>query len=403
MKHVEASLSPLKPSLDASHGIGHNWWVKLTETLATELADLARLGLKRELLVLEGPGPIQTINGRTLVSFASNDYLGLGAEPLEVVAPVGALASRLVVGNLAVHEELERALAGFVGADAALLFTSGFAANVGIIPALVGPKDIIFSDQLNHASLIDGARLSGAKVVVFPHNDVKALGAAMEEERAGSRRALIISEAVFSMDGDIADVVALSDLSEAYDAWLYIDEAHSLGLLGEGGAGLCAEKGVVPDILLGTLGKSFATQGAFAAGSGALREWLIHRARSFVFSTGLSPYVSRATLERLAQIQENGPGRERALSLANHLRTSLRAMGLDVRGDGAAISSVVIGEAAAASKTAALLLNAGYLARAIRPPTVPVGTSRIRIVTTAAHSHTQVTGLINALREILCS
>lgn len=375
----------------------------LDDTLAAELTSLESLGLKRDLLVLKEPGHVQTVDGRSLVSFASNDYLGLGSGPLEVSAPVGALASRLVVGNLSIHEELEAGLAQLVGAEAALLFTSGFAANVGVIPALVGREDVIFSDKLNHASLIDGARLSGAKVVIYPHNDVEALRSALERERSRHRRALVVSEAVFSMDGDIADVVALSRLSEAHDAWLYVDEAHSLGLLGRGGAGLCASLGVAPDVLLGTLGKSFGTQGAFAAGSNALREWLIHRARSFVFSTGLSPYVSRATLERLRLVVENDTGRERALHLASHLRSKLRALGLDVRGDGAAISSVIIGDAEAATKAADRLLSTGYLARAIRPPTVPAGTSRIRIVTTAAHSDAQVDGLIDALGEILCS
>lgn len=382
-------------------GIGHNGRVTLEETLAAELVDLERLGLRRDLLVLEAPGPVQTVDGQSLVSFASNDYLGLGTRALDVSAPVGALASRLVVGNLSIHEELESSLARFVGTEAALLFTSGFAANVGVIPALVGPEDVIFSDRLNHASLIDGARLSGAKVVIYPHNDTAALRAALESERASYRRALIVSEAVFSMDGDIADIAGLSKLSEAHNAWLYVDEAHSLGMLGEAGAGLCASLGVVPDVLLGTLGKSFGTQGAFAAGSKALRQWLIHRARSFVFSTGLSPYVSRATLERLHLIVEDDAGRERALHLANHLRASLRAKGLDVRGEGAAISSVIIGDAAAATKASELLGAAGYLARAIRPPTVPPGTSRIRIVTTAAHTDAQVDGLIAALGEIL--
>ena len=389
--------------LDASRGIGHNTPVKLEETLGAELEALTRLGLRRELLTLPSPGLIQELNGRPVVSFASNDYLGLGSEPLNIHAPAGALASRLVVGNLSVHEELEAALARYVGADAALLFTSGFAANVGIIPALVGAGDIVFSDRLNHASLIDGARLSGAKVVVFPHNDLGALGAALRTQRRGYKRALVLSEAVFSMDGDLADVVGLSQLCQTYDAWLYVDEAHSLGLLGKGGAGLCVARGVVPEVLLGTLGKSFATQGAFAAGSATLREWLIHRAGSFVFSTGLSPYVSRATLERLKQLEADDAGREQALGLADTLRSGLRRLGLDVRGEGAAISSVIIGDATEALRASDLLLEAGYLARAIRPPTVPEGTSRIRIVTSAAHTSDQVNGLVKALGEILCS
>lgn len=375
----------------------------MNEALEGELATLSSLGLRRELLTLESPGVVQTVHGRSVVSFASNDYLGLGNAPVDAVAPPGALASRLVVGNLSIHEELERQLAAFVGAESSLLFTSGYAANVGTIPALVGPGDIIFSDQLNHASLIDGARLSGAEIVVFPHNDMTALGRELDTRRRSGRRALLLSEGVFSMDGDLADVDALSRLSKIHDCWLYIDEAHSLGLLGKDGAGLCAQKGVSPDVFLGPLGKSFATQGAFVAGSGTLREWLIHRARSFVFSTGLSPYVSRATLLRLAQVQEADAARAQALRLASQVREQLRAMGHDVRGEGAAISSVVIGTADDATQVAEHLLSAGYLARAIRPPTVPEGTSRIRIVTSAAHSEEQAAGLVKAFGDIQCN
>lgn len=386
--------------LDAVARISQKDFVTLDETLAKQLETLEEQGLRRSLLALASVGPEQTLNGESVVSFASNDYLGLGERPIRGHEPPGSLASRLVTGNLQIHEELEGALASFVGAEASLLFTSGFAANVGSIPALVGPGDVLFSDRLNHASLIDGARLSGARIVVYPHNDMEALARALKKER-GEGRALVVSEAVFSMDGDVADVETLSTLSQKHNAWLYIDEAHSLGVLGKSGAGLCAAKGVTPEVLLGTLGKSFGTQGAFVAGTSTLREWLIHRARSFVFSTGLSPYVSRATLERLSLVQGADKERGQTLGLAEDLRSGLRALGLDVRGEGAAISSVVIGDASKAVKAADGLLRAGFLARAIRPPTVPKGTSRVRFVTSAAHTKEQVDGLVEAMAKVM--
>lgn len=372
----------------------------LEETLTPLLEGLTSRGLRRTLVTLESPGSRQEIGGRSVISFASNDYLGLGeGENTTLKAehgePLGALASRLVVGNLAIHDELEAALASFVGLPAALLFTSGFAANVGVIPALVGAGDVIFSDQLNHASLIDGARLSGARIVVYPHNDMDALSSLLKTQR-GAGRAIIVSEAVFSMDGDGADLQQLAVLSKASDSWLYIDEAHSLGLLGQEGAGLCAALGVKPDVLLGTLGKSFASQGAFVAGSAVLRDWLIHRARSFVFSTGLSPYVSRETLWRIPLVREAQSAREKALALASQLRDGLRSKGFDVRGGGAAITSVVLGEPEKALAVSKQLLELGFLIRAIRPPTVPAGTSRVRIVTTAAHTSGDVERLIAA-------
>ena len=282
--------------------------MSLSDELAVRLRERESRGLLRRLRALADVGPVVREGARTFLNFSSNDYLGFASDPvlrtpLDEVRVVGASASRLIVGHLEEHERTEAALAAFVGLPSALLFSSGYAANVGAIPALVGPGDLVLSDAWNHASLIDGCRLSRAQVEVYPHANVEALEGLLRAHRGRVRHALVVTDAIFSMDGDHAPLRELAEVARRHDAWLYVDEAHSVGVRGPAGAGLCAELGVTPDVLLGTLGKAFGVAGAFVAGAPELREWLVNVARSFVFSTGfpvaLLPVI-RAAVDAVA-------------------------------------------------------------------------------------------------------
>jgi 8-amino-7-oxononanoate synthase len=315
-----------------------------------------------------------------LVPFCSNDYLGLASRPAPT-APSGAGASRLVCGERPVHRDLEAAAAHLTGQQSALVFTSGYAANIGVLVALAGPDDLIVSDTLNHASLIDGARLSRARVRVVPHLDLPAVEEALRGPRAG--RAFVVTESYFSMDADSPDLGALRKLCDRYGAALCVDEAHALGVFGPGGAGLCAEAGVQPDVLIGTFGKSFGAGGAFVAGCSALTTWLWNRARSFVFSTGLSPALAAAALEGVRAAQREPALRKAVIEHAARLRARFAALGARVLGHGHVVPWVV-GEPRAALRAAAILADHGVDVRAIRPPSVPPGTSRLRFTVSAA-------------------
>jgi len=362
-----------------------------------ELQALDDRGLRRRLRQVRGAQDRSVIlDGREVLNFSSNNYLGLANHP-EVIAAaeralqsagVGAGASRLIVGSTTEHAALERALAAFADREAALLFNSGYHANLGIIPALVGPEDVVVSDALNHASLIDGCRLSRARVVVVPHRDLGALEAALRRAR-GARRRLVVSDAVFSMDGDRAPVAELRDATRRHGAMLMLDEAHAVGVIGPGGRGLAAEAGVSLDVQMGTLGKAFGSFGAFAAGSAPLVELLINRARSFVFTTALPPAVAaaaRAAVELAGG--EQGDRRRRAL----FDRVAAFAEGLAERGllaEGAGqtpIFPILVGDEQRAMAACEALLAAGVYAQGIRPPTVPRGTSRLRFALGAAHT-----------------
>ena len=323
---------------------------------------------------------VRPLPGRQVPSFCSNDYLGLGARMAPVEAS-GAGASRLVCGEHAAHVALERACAEWVGASAALVFTSGYAANVGLVSALAGPDDLIVSDALNHASLIDGCRLSRGRVVVAAHRDVAAVERALAGRRPG--RAFVVTESYFSMDADAPDLAALRRICDAAGAALVVDEAHALGVLGPEGRGLCAEASVTADGLTGTLGKAFGAGGAFVAGCPALVAWLWNRARSFVFSTGLSPVVAAAGLAGLVAAREEPELRRRVLANATRFRQGLLDEGIRTLGFGPIIPWV-IGDVSRALRVAEELRDAGVDVRAIRPPTVPAGTARIRFTVTAA-------------------
>jgi 8-amino-7-oxononanoate synthase len=330
------------------------------------------------------------------VTFCSNDYLGLARRP-PPKRPSGAGASRLVAGEHVDHLELERAAADLVGLPEALVFTSGYAANIGLLSALAGPDDLIISDVLNHASLVDGARLSRARIAIVPHLDLSAIERALSERRSG--RAFVVTESYFSMDADSPDLVALRSLCDHAGAAMVVDEAHALGILGPGGRGLCAASGVRPDVLTGTFGKSFGAAGAFVAGCPALVTWLWNRARSFVFSTGLSPAIAAAALAGIQAAAAEPERRDRALASARQLREGLTAAGARPFGFGHVIPWI-IGDTAAALRASNALRSAGIDVCAIRPPSVPQGTARLRFATTASHRGSDIERAVEVVAAV---
>lgn len=382
--------------------------------LDEELQALQSAGLRRTLRqVHQRRAGTVLLNGERVADFASNDYLGLAADPrLSRAASavlqaegVGAGAARLIAGNHPIHEVLERTLARFKGCAHALLFPSGYMANVGAIPALVGPGDVIYSDALSHASLIDGCRLSKATIRVFPHADVTALATMLEADRHTFRRALIVVEGIFSMDGDLFPLDQLVPLARRYDAWTYVDDAHGTGVLGATGAGSVEQCGVTGqiDVIVGTLGKAMGTSGAYVAGSQALVDYLISRARSFIYTTGAPAAISAATLEALRIVQVESWRRDAVRERATRLRERLRAAGREAPGmsDGHIIP-VLIGDPMHTMRLVADLRHRGFLVGGVRPPTVPVGTSRLRISVSAVHPMALVdalaANLIDAMR-----
>lgn len=379
------------------------------DDLRAELAELERLGLRRHPHVLDAVSGVEArIDGRPVVLFCSNDYLGLSDDPRLVAAcrdaldrfGVGAGASRLISGTRPPHRAAEERLAAFVGLPAALLFSTGYAANMGALSTVLARGDVAFSDRLNHASLIDGLRLSRATVHVYDHADPEHLEVLLRKHRSEGRRAWVVTDAVFSMDGDRAPLAALRQLSRQHDAGLFVDEAHALGTLGDG-RGLCRQLGIEPDVLVGTLGKAVGVAGAFAAGPPELRALLESRARSYVFSTAPPPVLA-ATIEAAVDVVERGAdARARLDAHTRRLHAALQAQGWHVPSDGSTpILPVVIGEPAKTMALSAELLARGFFVQGIRPPTVPPGTSRLRIVPTAAHTAEHVEALVAAFADV---
>lgn len=363
-------------------------------TVAERLAAIREDGLHRRLRTVETPpGPRVEIDGRSALLLCSNDYLGLAADQRVKEAAVeaverwgtGAGSSRLVAGNLAPHEHLERRLACFHGTESALLFGSGYLANTGIIAALARPGDIVFSDELNHASIIDGCRLAGAHTSVYRHRDLEHLAWALE--RTPGHAGMIVTDGLFSMDGDVAPLSWLRELASRHGAKLMVDDAHAVGALGPGGRGSVAEAGLSGkvDVLVGTLGKSLGSYGAYACVSRQVRDLLINTARPLIFSTGLPP-ASVAAAEAALGVIEGEP--ERIDSLRENssvLRGALAANGLVAGGGGAQILPIGIGAVDRAVASCRRALEDGVYAQAIRPPTVPEGTSRLRLSVMATH------------------
>jgi 8-amino-7-oxononanoate synthase len=339
--------------------------------------------------------------GFSAIDASSNDYLGLAGRPVsrETRGNPGAAASRLIHGTNQEHLQLEAELAAWVGMDSALLFGSAYAANLGLVSALGVRESIVISDAANHASLIDGARLSKAEVRVVGHLDLDAVRTVLNERR-GARACWVVTESYFSMDGDGPDLPALRALCTAYDACLIVDEAHALGVFGPGGAGRCAEYKSPADILVGALGKAVGTHGGFVAGSEQLRTFLWNRARSFVFSTAPSPRHADLTRAHLQLVREANAARIELAANASQLRSDLAAGGLPIaRGSFGPIVSVILGDNERVLGAAARLRSLGILAQAIRPPTVPVGSSRLRLTVKATFNRAEVARLGQAVLE----
>ncbi|WP_290873461.1 8-amino-7-oxononanoate synthase [Aquabacterium sp.] len=359
------------------------------------------------------------IDGKPRLSFGSNDYLGLSQHPAVMAAAheaiarygVGATASPLVCGHSPAHEQLEAALAAFTGLPRALYFYAGYAANVGLVPALVGKGDAVFSDALNHACLIDGIRLSRAELNVVPHGDLQALEAALQASTA--RRKLVVTDAVFSMDGNVADVPALMALCERFDAWLLIDDAHGFGVLGEHGEGtlshfgMVGRGGVAPAwqgrmdrlIYMATLGKAAGVAGAFVAGEASMVEWVLQKARTYMFATAAPAMIAAALQASVQALQDEAWRRDHLRVLRERLRAGIVSAGLPwtLMPSETAIQPLVIGRNEDALAVMAALDAQGVWVPAIRPPTVPEGTARLRISLSAAHTVEQIDQLLAAL------
>jgi 8-amino-7-oxononanoate synthase len=378
------------------------------ERLKLALASRKAQDLYRHRLTLESPqGPVVRLGGREYLNFCSNDYLGLAGHPRVIEAfrqaalefGVGSGASHLVCGHSLPHRHLEERLAEFTGRPRALLFSSGYAANTGVLTTLLQKGDRVFEDRLNHASLLDGGLFSGARFRRFPHNDVAALARRLEQSGDPT---LVVVDGVFSMDGDTAPLRELAGLCARQGAWLMVDDAHGFGVLGERGAGSTEEAGLdaeaVP-VLMGTLGKALGTAGAFVAGSDLLIEGLIQAARNYIYTTALPPAVAAATLVSLQLLQEESGRREHLASLIRRFRAGAGQLGLPLLDSRSAIQPVIAGDAARARELSERLRERGLLIGAIRPPTVPAGTSRLRITLSAAHSERQVDRLLEQLES----
>ena len=381
------------------------------QRMTAALAGLARAGRAR---ALEPVAPLEGMavqrRGRRLVNFSGNDYLGLARDPRLAAAAAraaglgaGAAGSRLVCGTQPCHERLEAALAGLKGTPAALVMGSGFQTNAGVLAALLDPEVAgrepgVYADRLVHASMHEGLRAAGLRPARFRHNDLGHLEALLAEPGPAGRFRLILSESVFSMEGDRADLPGLVALAERHGAFLYVDEAHATGVLGPGGAGLCAAPAVMGrvDLVMGTFGKALGGYGAFVAGPALVRDWLVNRCRGFIYSTALAPpavAAAQAAVDLLPELEARRTGLARA---ADRVRAALRRLGLDTLGSDTQIIPAVLGSEADTLAGARLLEGAGILAVAIRPPTVPPGTGRLRLALSAAHSAADLDQLLQA-------
>lgn len=376
--------------------------------LASRLAERRAAHLYRQRPLLDGPqAPDVRVDGRELLAFCSNDYLGLANHP-EVIRAlqqgaekwgVGGGASHLVIGHSTPHHELEEALAEFTGRPRALLFSTGYMANLAAVTALVGQGDTVLEDRLNHASLLDAGLLSGARFSRYLHNDAESLGKRLD---GASGNTLVVTDGVFSMDGDLADLPALCAQAKAHNAWVMVDDAHGFGPLGATGGGIVEHFGLGLDevpVLVGTLGKAFGTAGAFVAGSEELIETLTQFARPYIYTTSQPPAVACATLKSLQLLRDESWRREHLSRLIARFRQGAAEIGLSLMDSPTPIQPILVGDSERALRLSALLKERGLLVGAIRPPTVPAGSARLRVTLSAAHSEAQLERLLEALAE----
>jgi 8-amino-7-oxononanoate synthase len=422
--------------------------------LSANLNEQAQQGLYRSRHIVESPQGINLIcDGKSVINFCSNDYLGLANHPDVINAfksaldkyGVGSGSAHLICGHSNAHHQLEEELAAFAGRERALLFSAGYMANMGAISALVGRGDTVLEDRLNHASLLDGGLLSGARFKRYAHADVEHLSSLLAREKqqnfttapslsnplvvlqgspehsrrthhereysdsirpepveGRSNRFLIVTDGLFSMDGDLAPLQALSDLAKQYGAWLMVDDAHGLGVLGENGGGILEQTDLKQDdvqVLVGTLGKAFGTFGAFVAGSDELIETLIQKARAYIYTTALPPAIAEATRASLKIIQTESWRREKLKQLTSRFRTGAVELGLPLMASTSPIQPILIGEAERAVAISNALFNQGFLIGAIRPPTVPKGSARLRITLSAMHEDRHIDQMLDALAK----
>ncbi|GAA5180977.1 8-amino-7-oxononanoate synthase [Niveibacterium umoris] len=377
------------------------------DALDAEFTSLDAAGLRRRRRTIgERHGVNMVVDGHSAINFCANDYLGLADHPTLVEAAiagarrwgVGSGASHLVSGHFGAHHEAEARLAAYVGAETALLFSTGYMVNAGVMAALVGRGDAVFADRLNHASLVDGALLSRAELHRYPHGDVDALDRHLRESNA--RRKLIVTDSVFSMDGDIAPLGALFDLAERHDAWLMIDDAHGLGVIGPQGRGALRAFGLAsPRVLyVGTLGKAAGVSGAFVAGAAPVVEWLLQKTRTYIFTTGMPPLLADTISAAVGLLEAADERRMHVAELISQLRRGLRQPERLIPST-TPIQAYVVGENQAALDLAGALFAEGLWVPAIRPPTVPQGTARLRISLSAAHTASQVATLVDAINR----
>lgn len=376
--------------------------------LASRLAERRAAQLYRQRPLLESPqGPQVVVDGRELLAFCSNDYLGLASHPQVIEAwqagasrwGVGGGASHLVIGHSTPHHQLEEALAEFTGRPRALLFTTGYMANLGAVTALVGQGDTVLEDRLNHASLLDAGLLSNARFSRYLHNDANSLAGRLGKAVGNT---LVVTDGVFSMDGDQADLPALCAEAKKRSAWVMVDDAHGFGPLGATGGGIVEQQGLGIDdvqVLVGTLGKAFGTSGAFVAGSEELIETLVQFARPYIYTTSQPPALACATLKSLELLRSEHWRREHLNTLIKQFRDGAQALGLQLMDSSTPIQPIVIGDSGRAMHVSQMLRERGILVTAIRPPTVPAGSARLRVTLSAAHSTAQVDLLLAALAE----
>ncbi len=381
--------------------------VSLDDEARSELAALEEIHRRRVPRTIVGrQGPRVVVDGVEVTSFASNDYLGLAGDPRLVEAAAGAMAeygmgvgaSRLLAGNHVAHVDLEAAVEAWMECEGVRLFNTGYAANTGVLAALLREGDAVFSDELNHASIVDGCRLSRATIAIYRHRDLADLERRLKE--VSGRRRIVVTESVFSMDGDVADLEGVGALCAKHGAAWIVDEAHAIGVRGPEGRGVAAERGVRPDVVIGTFGKALGTFGAFAATTRAIADLLWNRARPFVFSTGLPPAIAVATTKAISIVRgsEGDERRGRVAARARELRATLR---IEAEQPEIAIVPVMVGDDQRTDEIGQALLADRMLVASVRPPTVPVGTARLRLSISADHRFEEIVRLGEMTRSVI--